>query len=61
MAPRGDHTGVEYEPSPKEIDPPRRFAAVDKARELLGWEAQVGVREGVEQTAEWLRDTEVAA
>jgi UDP-glucose 4-epimerase len=49
------------EPSPKAVDPERRFAAVEKARERLGWEARVGVREGVEQTAEWLRETEVAA
>jgi UDP-glucose 4-epimerase len=44
-----------HEPSPKEPDPERRFASVEKARELLGWEARIGVREGVEQTAEWLR------
>jgi nucleoside-diphosphate-sugar epimerase len=49
------------EPSPKEVDPERRFAAVEKARELLGWEARIGVAEGVAQTVEWLRDTKVAA
>ena len=49
------------EPSPKEVDPERRFASVEKARELLGWEAKVGVEEGVAQTVEWLRETEVAA
>ena len=49
------------EPSPKEVDPERRFASVEKARELLGWEAKVGVEDGVAQTVEWLRDTEVAA
>ena len=49
------------EPSPKDVDPDRRFASVEKARELLGWEAQVSVEEGVAQTVEWLRDTEVAA
>ena len=48
------------EPSPKEIDPDRRWASVEKARELLGWEAKVGPREGVAETAEWLRATEVA-
>jgi UDP-glucose 4-epimerase len=48
------------EPSPKEVDPDRRWAAVEKARELLGWEAKVGLREGVAETAEWLRATEVA-
>ena len=47
------------EPSPKEVDPDRRWASVEKARELLGWEAKVGLREGVAETAEWLA-TEVA-
>jgi len=47
-------------PSPKEVDPERRWASVEKARELLGWEAKVGLREGVAETAEWLRATEVA-
>ena len=49
------------EPSPREVDPARRFASVEKARELLGWQARVGVREGVAQTVDWLRDMEVAA
>jgi UDP-glucose 4-epimerase len=43
------------EPSPKAVDPERRFAAVDKARELLGWEAQISVREGVEQVTARMR------
>jgi nucleoside-diphosphate-sugar epimerase len=29
---------------------------VAKARELLGWEARIGVREGVARTAEWMRE-----
>src|SRR5215217_954870 len=49
------------EPSPKAVDPERRWASVEKARELLGWEAKVGVREGVVRTAEWLRALSVAA
>ena len=48
-------------PRPRRSIPTRRFASVEKARELLGWEAKVGVEEGVAQTVEWLRDTEVAA
>jgi nucleoside-diphosphate-sugar epimerase len=39
------------------VDVQRRWPSVEKARRLLGWEAQIGVREGVEQTAEWLRET----
>jgi nucleoside-diphosphate-sugar epimerase len=49
------------EPSPKEVDPARRFASVENARELLGWEARVGVEAGVEQTVEWMRTSELAA
>ena len=49
------------EPSPKTVDPPRRCASVEKARELLGWEAKVSVAEGVAETVEWLQETEMAA
>jgi UDP-glucose 4-epimerase len=48
------------EPSPKAVDPERRWASVEKARELLGWEARVGVREGVAQVAARMRQIEVA-
>ncbi len=49
------------EPSPKAVDPPRRYADVGKARERLGWEAKVSVAEGVAQTAEWLQRVAIAA
>ena len=39
----------------------RRWPAVEKAERLLGWEAQIGVREGIRQTVEWLREEQVAA
>lgn len=42
-----------------QVDVVRRWPSVDKARELLGWEARIGVEDGIAQTAEWLR--EVAA
>ena len=38
------------------VDVPRRWPSVEKARSVLGWEAQIGVREGVAQTAQWLRE-----
>jgi nucleoside-diphosphate-sugar epimerase len=28
---------------------------VEKARTLLGWEARIGVSQGIAQTVEWLR------
>jgi UDP-glucose 4-epimerase len=39
-----------------EVDVQRRWPSVEKARRLLGWEAQIGVREGIAQTIEWLRE-----
>jgi UDP-glucose 4-epimerase len=39
-----------------EVDVQRRWPSVEKARRLLGWEAQVDLRDGLEQTVEWLRD-----
>ncbi|MCW3001156.1 MAG: NAD-dependent epimerase/dehydratase family protein [Conexibacter sp.] len=37
------------------VDVVRRWPSVEKAERLLGWQAQIGVRDGVRQTAEWLR------
>ncbi len=48
---------LEHLPSFK-VDVVRRWPSVEKARELLGWEARIGVREGIEQTVGWLRDIE---
>jgi UDP-glucose 4-epimerase len=44
-----------------EIDVQRRWPSVEKARRLLGWEAKVGLREGIAATVEWLREHELAA
>lgn len=38
-----------------EVDVVRRWPSVEKARTVLGWEARIGVEEGVGQTVEWLR------
>ena len=38
-----------------EVDVVRRWPSVSKARELLGWEAQIAVEDGVAATVEWLR------
>ena len=40
------------------VDVPRRWPSVEKARRLLGWEARIGVREGIRQTVDWLREAE---
>jgi nucleoside-diphosphate-sugar epimerase len=37
------------------VDVARRWPSVEKARRLLGWEAQIGVEEGIASTVRWLR------
>ncbi|MEA2139608.1 MAG: UDP-glucose 4-epimerase [Solirubrobacteraceae bacterium] len=37
------------------VDVVRRWPSVEKARTVLGWEARIGVREGIAETADWLR------
>ncbi len=44
-----------------EVDVVRRWPSVQKAKDLLGWEAQIGLQEGIAQTAEWLRTQEEIA
>jgi nucleoside-diphosphate-sugar epimerase len=41
-----------------EVDVQRRWPSVEKARRLLGWEAQIDVREGIASTVDWLREQE---
>jgi UDP-glucose 4-epimerase len=43
------------------VDVQRRWPSVEKARELLGWEARIGVEEGIAATVDWLRDRQQAA
>jgi nucleoside-diphosphate-sugar epimerase len=39
-----------------EVDVVRRWPDVSKARRMLGWEAKIGVEDGIAQTAEWLKE-----
>jgi UDP-glucose 4-epimerase len=48
-----DELELEHLPS-FEVDVQRRWPSVEKAERLLGWRAKIGVREGIEETAEWL-------
>jgi len=51
-----DPAGFEVSTQPAhEFDVVRRFPSVEKARELLGWEAQTDLRDGLAQTIDWLR------
>jgi UDP-glucose 4-epimerase len=43
-----------------EVDVQRRWPSVDKARELLGWEARIELPDGLASTVEWLRAPEAA-
>jgi nucleoside-diphosphate-sugar epimerase len=38
-----------------EVDVQRRWPSTEKARRLLGWEAKIGVREGIADTVRWFR------
>ncbi|MEA2384567.1 MAG: UDP-glucose 4-epimerase [Solirubrobacteraceae bacterium] len=49
-----DAFALEHEPT-FEVDVVRRWPSVEKAERLLGWKAQIGVREGIRQTVDWLR------
>jgi nucleoside-diphosphate-sugar epimerase len=44
-----------------EVDVQRRWPSVEKARRLLGWEAQIGIERGIAQTVEWLREQPLPA
>jgi UDP-glucose 4-epimerase len=57
-----DPSELELEHLPSfEVDVQRRWPSVEKARRLLGWEARIGLREGIAGTVEWLREHELAA
>jgi UDP-glucose 4-epimerase len=38
------------------VDVQRRWPSVEKARELLGWEARIEVEDGIAATVRWLRE-----
>jgi UDP-glucose 4-epimerase len=58
MAP--DEFELEHVPS-FQVDVQRRWPSVEKARRLIGFETKIGVREGIRQTVDWLRERQVAA
>jgi nucleoside-diphosphate-sugar epimerase len=44
-----------------EVDVQRRWPSVEKARRKLGWQARVDLRDGIKDTAEWLREQRLSA
>jgi nucleoside-diphosphate-sugar epimerase len=59
----GEHPAAfELERLPSfEVDVQRRWPSVDKARELLGWEARIALPDGIAGTVDWLREREPAS
>jgi dTDP-glucose 4,6-dehydratase len=52
----GSTAGIEFKLLP--VDDPRvRKPDITRARQLLGWEPQVGLEQGLQQTVEWFRQT----
>ena len=45
---------IEFYPLPKD-DPPRRQPDITKAKEILGWEPKVGLKEGLSKMIKWFR------
>jgi dTDP-glucose 4,6-dehydratase len=50
----GGDSAVVYEPLPVD-DPTQRRPDITRARELLGWEPKIALREGIERTTTWFR------
>jgi nucleoside-diphosphate-sugar epimerase len=50
----GSSSTLSYVPLPVD-DPTQRQPDITRARELLGWEPTIGLREGLERTAEYFR------
>jgi nucleoside-diphosphate-sugar epimerase len=54
-----DPADLELEHLPSfEVDVRRRWPSVEKAERMLGWKARIGVKDGIAETAEWLRNQE---
>lgn len=54
----GSDVGLSHEPALKG-DPPRNMPDTSKAKQLLGYEPEVSVDDGVTRTIEWYRATQV--
>jgi len=44
-----------------EVDVQRRWPSVEKTKRLLGWQAQIDLRDGIHATVEWLREQQLIA
>ena len=55
----GSQSRIEMRPLPQD-DPQVRRPMIDRAREVLGWEPRVSLREGLGKTIEYFRELEAA-
>jgi UDP-glucose 4-epimerase len=55
-----DEFALEHLPT-FEVDVQRRWPSVEKAKRVLGWEAQVDLRDGIAATVRWLREVDGVA
>ncbi|HEV3284933.1 MAG TPA: NAD(P)-dependent oxidoreductase [Solirubrobacteraceae bacterium] len=55
-----EHFALEHVPA-LATEVKRRRPSVEKARTLLGWEARIGVEDGIAATVRWLRERQAAA
>jgi dTDP-glucose 4,6-dehydratase len=51
----GNHPGVELQPRPTD-DPMVRRPDTSKAERVLGWKAQISLREGLSRTLPWFKE-----
>ena len=51
----GNHPGVDLQPLPKD-DPMVRRPDTTKAERVLGWKAQISLRQGLERTLPWFKE-----
>jgi len=51
----GNHPGIDFHPRPTD-DPMVRRPDTAKAEKILGWKAQVSLREGLERTLPWFKE-----
>jgi dTDP-glucose 4,6-dehydratase len=51
----GNHPGIEFHPRPTD-DPMVRRPDTTKAEAVLGWKAQIPLREGLERTLPWFKE-----
>jgi len=55
----GTTAGIEYRPLPQD-DPVRRQPDITRAKNTLGWEPTIPLREGLERTIGWFRTVDLA-